>query len=201
MAAARPRAGGRPLLARTRGTATRRRAPDPPAHRRRARSRNPVVITGDWHSTFVNDLKARLDDPDSPVVATEFVGTSISSNGDCMVLRPVLRADDPGVQSRHQVLRRRPPRLRALQARPRRVADRPPDGATVSTRDARGVDVASFVVEDGRRGRSGSRARPACCRRRDGYSGRGTGRASRRPMCARGILTSMGIPTGRGEDP
>jgi alkaline phosphatase D len=49
---------------------------------RDAGTRNPVVITGDWHSTFVNDIHADFDRPDSPVVATEFVGTSISSNGD-----------------------------------------------------------------------------------------------------------------------
>ena len=50
--------------------------------------RNPVVITGDWHSTFVNDLKVDFKDPASPVVATEFVGTSISSNGDAIVYGP-----------------------------------------------------------------------------------------------------------------
>jgi alkaline phosphatase D len=43
---------------------------------------NPVVLTGDIHSNWVNDL--RVDDRKSelPVVATEFVGTSISSGGD-----------------------------------------------------------------------------------------------------------------------
>ena len=40
---------------------------------------NPVVITGDIHSSWVNDLKLDFDDPNSPTVATEFVGTSISS--------------------------------------------------------------------------------------------------------------------------
>jgi len=42
---------------------------------------NPVVITGDIHSNWVNNL--RVDDRKSemPVVATEFVGTSISSGG------------------------------------------------------------------------------------------------------------------------
>jgi alkaline phosphatase D len=49
---------------------------------------NPVVITGDWHSTFVNDLKADYEDENAPVVATEFVGTSISSNGDCICYGP-----------------------------------------------------------------------------------------------------------------
>ncbi len=43
---------------------------------------NPIVITGDWHSTFVNDLKANFEDDASPTVGTEFVVTSISSIGD-----------------------------------------------------------------------------------------------------------------------
>jgi alkaline phosphatase D len=42
---------------------------------------NPVVLTGDIHSNWVNDLKVNFDAADDPVVATEFVGTSISSGG------------------------------------------------------------------------------------------------------------------------
>ncbi|MDX3095005.1 alkaline phosphatase D family protein [Streptomyces sp. ME19-03-3] len=40
---------------------------------------NPVVLSGDWHTHWVNDLTTDFDDPHAPVVATEFVGTSISS--------------------------------------------------------------------------------------------------------------------------
>lgn len=43
---------------------------------------NPVVLTGDIHSNWVCDLKANFDAPESETVATEFVGTSISSGGD-----------------------------------------------------------------------------------------------------------------------
>ena len=43
---------------------------------------NPVVLTGDIHSNWVNDLKFDFDDPDGATLATEFVGTSISSGGD-----------------------------------------------------------------------------------------------------------------------
>lgn len=43
---------------------------------------NPVVLTGDIHTNWVNDLKVDFDDLDSPTVATEFVGTSITSGGD-----------------------------------------------------------------------------------------------------------------------
>ncbi|MGP4020710.1 alkaline phosphatase D family protein [Saccharopolyspora sp. 5N708] len=40
---------------------------------------NPVVLSGDWHTHWVNDLKTDFNDPASPTIATEFVGTSISS--------------------------------------------------------------------------------------------------------------------------
>ena len=47
-----------------------------------AKVANPVVLTGDIHSNWVNDLKVDFDNPQAPTVATEFVGTSISSSGD-----------------------------------------------------------------------------------------------------------------------
>ncbi len=43
---------------------------------------NPVVLTGDIHSHWANELIADFDQLDSRVVGTEFVCTSISSNGD-----------------------------------------------------------------------------------------------------------------------
>jgi alkaline phosphatase D len=43
---------------------------------------NPVVLAGDVHNHWVCDLKADFADPGSPTIATEFVGTSISSGGD-----------------------------------------------------------------------------------------------------------------------
>jgi alkaline phosphatase D len=47
-----------------------------------ARVKNPVVITGDLHDAWVAHLKPDFDNPASPVVASEFVGTSITSDGD-----------------------------------------------------------------------------------------------------------------------
>jgi len=44
--------------------------------------RNPVFLTGDWHSTFVNDLKLDFSDPASRTVATEFVTPAITTGGD-----------------------------------------------------------------------------------------------------------------------
>ena len=42
---------------------------------------NPVVLGGDVHQFNVADLKRDFDDPASPTVASEFVGTSITSQG------------------------------------------------------------------------------------------------------------------------
>jgi alkaline phosphatase D len=43
---------------------------------------NPVFLTGDWHSTFVNDLKVDFKDPSHPTIATEFVTPAITTGGD-----------------------------------------------------------------------------------------------------------------------
>jgi len=42
---------------------------------------NPVVLTGDIHLNWVNDLQLDFKDPKSPIVGTEWVGTSMSSAG------------------------------------------------------------------------------------------------------------------------
>jgi alkaline phosphatase D len=44
--------------------------------------RNPVFLTGDWHSTFVNDLKLNFKDPSAGTIATEFVTPAITTGGD-----------------------------------------------------------------------------------------------------------------------
>jgi alkaline phosphatase D len=46
-----------------------------------AKARNPVVLGGDVHANYVADLKLDFDDPKAAVVASEFCGTSISSQG------------------------------------------------------------------------------------------------------------------------
>jgi len=45
------------------------------------RAANPVILSGDIHAFLVNDVNARADDLGSPIVATELVATSISSQG------------------------------------------------------------------------------------------------------------------------
>jgi alkaline phosphatase D len=68
------------------------------AHRRPA---NPLVIGGDVHSYWVCDLKPEFDDPQSPVVATEFCGTSITSQGPPQERADALRADNPHIKLAH----------------------------------------------------------------------------------------------------
>lgn len=55
--------------------------------------RNPVVITGDQHVNRIFDVPRRADDLSSRVVATEFIGTSITSAGTQPA--PVEEFDDP----------------------------------------------------------------------------------------------------------
>ena len=52
---------------------------------------NPVVLTGDVHANYVCDVKADFDDSASATVATELVGTSVSSLGDGMDQDPTDR--------------------------------------------------------------------------------------------------------------
>lgn len=62
---------------------------------------NPVILTGDIHSNWANDV--RIDDRqhDAPIVASEFVGTSISSGGKgdkAPAGIDVLMSNNPGVK-------------------------------------------------------------------------------------------------------
>uniref|UniRef100_UPI0019D10C08 alkaline phosphatase D family protein n=1 Tax=Pseudomonas viridiflava TaxID=33069 RepID=UPI0019D10C08 len=47
----------------------------------RHKTRNPVFWGGDIHSFWTTDLHADANNPDSRIVATEFVGTSVTSSG------------------------------------------------------------------------------------------------------------------------
>jgi alkaline phosphatase D len=52
------------------------------AHWRDRKVRNPVVLTGDVHANWANEIGVDPERPDAPPIATEFVGTSIASGGD-----------------------------------------------------------------------------------------------------------------------
>nr|WP_309696649.1 alkaline phosphatase D family protein [Armatimonas sp.] len=67
--------------------------------------KNPVVLTGDIHTNWVNNLRVDDRKPELPIVATEFVGTSITSGGngsDNPATLASLRAGNPCVQFYNQ---------------------------------------------------------------------------------------------------
>ncbi|WP_280426153.1 alkaline phosphatase D family protein, partial [Nocardia carnea] len=74
-----PRAGGRASPPPARGP--RPGPPPPPAP-------DLVVLTGDRHENYVVDIRGDYSDPGSPVVATEFTGTSITTGRDGADLTP-----------------------------------------------------------------------------------------------------------------
>jgi alkaline phosphatase D len=109
---------------------------------------NPVVIGGDAHSFFANDLRLDFDDSTAPIVATEFVGTSISSYGP--PYEPIARSlpDNPHV---HFFDSRRRGYVAIdlvpthMQVGMRVVSDAADPKADIST-------LKAFAVEDGRPG-------------------------------------------------
>lgn len=59
---------------------------------------NPVVIGGDLHMSVVADLKTDFDEKRAPVVATEFVATSITSDGPSRPRTEAWVADNPHIK-------------------------------------------------------------------------------------------------------
>jgi alkaline phosphatase D len=109
---------------------------------------NPVVISGDIHSFFANDLKLDFDDESSPIVATEFVGTSISSYGPPYDPIARLLPDSPHVHffdSRQRGYALVDVTPDAMQVQMRAVSDAQDPKATIST-------FKTFAVEAGRPG-------------------------------------------------
>jgi alkaline phosphatase D len=109
---------------------------------------NPVVISGDIHSFFANDLRVDFDDPSSPIVATEFVGTSISSHGPPYDLIAHALPDNPHVhffESRQRGYVCVDLDRAHMQARMRIVSDVRDPKAGVST-------LKTYAVESGRPG-------------------------------------------------
>ncbi len=113
---------------------------------------NPLVLGGDVHAGIVADLKVNFDDAQSPVIASEFVGTSITSQG-------------PGAKFSEAVMQRNPHlKFHNGTQRGYTTFDVTPAQCTVRLRTLSKVtdpqatisDLAGFVVENGKAG-----ARPA----------------------------------------
>jgi alkaline phosphatase D len=109
---------------------------------------NPVVIGGDIHSFWTNDLKLDFDDPRSPIVATEFVGTSITSPGVPYDLFASFLPANPHVrffESRKRGYVMVDLTRETMTTRFQIVSDIADPNATLST-------LRSFTIEDGRAG-------------------------------------------------
>ncbi|AXK36106.1 metallophosphatase [Streptomyces armeniacus] len=117
-----------------------------------------VVVTGDWHSAFVDDIRTDYDDAGSPLVGTEFTAHSVTSaayapewnesNGPLMgAANPHLKYFE-GNRYGYDVYELTPERLTA---RMRVIADRRDPRSPVTT-------LTSFHVD---RGRTGSHEDPA----------------------------------------
>ena len=109
---------------------------------------NVVVLGGDVHSFNVSDLKADFDDPRSPVVAAEFVCTSITSQAWPHERLVPLLADNPHIKLADG--RRRGYLMVEAARDAMRVELRAVDH--VRTRDAGVATLASFHVQDGQPG-------------------------------------------------
>ena len=128
-----------------------------PAARRRLlealqRRRNPVVIGGDVHAFNVSRLKLDFDDASAPTVASEFVGTSITSQGWPQERFARLLPDSPHMvfaDSRYRGYTRVEVTPRLWRADLRAMQ-------SVTERGAPCATLASFVVEDGRPGPLGA---------------------------------------------
>lgn len=117
-------------------------------HVQGSRVSNPVVITGDLHAFCVNDLKADFDDPTSATVATELVGTSVSSIGPNYYQMARFLPENPHIryfESRERGYVSVDLTPERMIARLRTVSDALDPRATVST-------LRTYVVESGRPG-------------------------------------------------
>jgi alkaline phosphatase D len=59
------------------------------------RNKNVITLGGDVHATYLSDLKANFDDPSSPTLASEIVGTSISSPSWSQATTELVMAHNP----------------------------------------------------------------------------------------------------------
>ena len=111
---------------------------------------NPIFFGGDIHSFWTTDLKADFDDPRSKTIATEFVGTSITSDGVDYDLFAQMLPRNPHVrffESRYRGYVAVDLTPKRMEVKFQAISDRRDPAATVST-------LRSFVVEDGRAGAS-----------------------------------------------
>lgn len=109
---------------------------------------NPIVVSGDIHSFLTSNLNRVPEDPRSPLAATEFVTTSISSQGVDPAALEGWRQENPNLlfaDTLHRGYLR-------LDLTPERLRADLVAMDSVTQRDAGRSVLASFVVENGKPG-------------------------------------------------
>lgn len=106
--------------------------------------RNTVVIGGDVHFAMAGDLKVDFDRERSPVIASEFVGTSISSFGPSRARIEALLAANPHVKFANGARRG----YAKFEVTPQRWETSFRAVADVADAQSRVFDLAQYVVED-----------------------------------------------------
>jgi alkaline phosphatase D len=109
---------------------------------------NPLVLGGDVHTAIVADLKMNFDNPKSPVIASEFVGTSITSQGPGPKLSEAARQANPHLKFHNGSQRG----YTAFDVTPAQCTVRMRTLSSVTDLQATLSDLAGFVVEQGKAG-------------------------------------------------
>ena len=109
---------------------------------------NPLVLGGDVHTGIVADLKMNFDDPKSPVIATEFVGTSITSQGPGPKLSEAARQTNPHLKFHNGMQRG----YTAFDVTPTQCTARMRVVSSVTDPQATISNLAGFVVAHGKAG-------------------------------------------------
>jgi alkaline phosphatase D len=110
--------------------------------------RNPVVLGGDVHFAAACDLKTDFDNERAPVVASEFVATSVSSLGPSRARIEALLAKNPHVKFANGARRG----YNRFEVTPRRWETTFRGVLDVADAQSRVIDVGHYVVEDGKAG-------------------------------------------------
>ncbi|MBK8324393.1 MAG: alkaline phosphatase D family protein [Betaproteobacteria bacterium] len=114
----------------------------------RSKAANPVILGGDVHANYVCDVHREAGRPDTPIVASEFCGTSITSQGPDTKRTNAVRESNPhihfadGTRRGYVLLDFK----RGVATAKLRVVD------SVKQPDAGVATIASFAVEAGRPG-------------------------------------------------
>jgi alkaline phosphatase D len=109
---------------------------------------NPIVLSGDVHMSAVTDLKVNFDDAKAPVVATEFVCPSISSQGPSAARTQQFVQENPHIKFGDGTRRG----YCTVELAPERCVSRIRVVASVAGPDSPSSTLTTYVVESGRPG-------------------------------------------------